>query len=136
MGGGDSQTNAAPATLSIELTQLPELFNRDTYFKLAASPTTFTLFGDHEFVTILQDIEANPSRFELHKSDPRVVRATTVLQLSLLSMDAVSSAFDPLTTISRLASNPATVHLLYAYDFIPKLMAVQNDVSLLPDHMK
>ncbi|KAF0716526.1 hypothetical protein As57867_002794, partial [Aphanomyces stellatus] len=135
MGGGDTLTNAAPAPLSIDATQLPDLFNRDMYFKLAASPATFTLLGDYEFVTILQDIKANPSRFELHRFDPRVVRATTVLQVSLLSMEAVTSAFDPLLAISRLATNPTTIPLLQAYDFFPKLMAVQNDVFLLPDHM-
>ncbi|KAF0693460.1 Aste57867_15589 [Aphanomyces stellatus] len=134
MRRGDTQTNAAPALLSIDATQLPELFNRDMYFKLAASPATFTLLGDYEFVTILQEIETNSSRFELHKSDPRVVRATTLLQLSLLSMDAVSRAFD-CVMISRLAINLDTVPLLQAYDFFPKLKAVQNDVSLLPDHM-
>ncbi|KAF0719027.1 Aste57867_1329 [Aphanomyces stellatus] len=119
MGGGDTQTNAVLVPLSIKLTQLPEHFNRDMYFKLAASPATFPLLGDPEYVTILQDIESNSSHFELHKSDPRVVRATTVLQLSLLSMDAVSSAIDPLlaiarlaSKITRLASNPATVPLL------------------------
>ncbi|KAF0686482.1 Aste57867_21720 [Aphanomyces stellatus] len=88
MGGGDTLTNAAPTTLSIDATQLPELFNLDMYFKIAASPATITLLGNYEFVIVLQEIEGNSSRFELQKFDPRVVRATTVLQFSL-SMDAV-----------------------------------------------
>ncbi|KAF0683489.1 Aste57867_24465 [Aphanomyces stellatus] len=111
------------------------MFNREMYFKLAGSSSTFSLLADHEFLVFLQEIQANPSHLEQHKTDRRMVLALKVLESAPPSMDAVSTAFDPRTAISLLATNPATVPLLQSFDFFPKLMVVQNDVSTLPEHM-
>ncbi|KAF0711016.1 hypothetical protein As57867_005404, partial [Aphanomyces stellatus] len=120
-----SATPNAPAT---------DLFGPDMFFKLAESPSTFDLLGDFELVTILLSVQTSPGSFNLDASDARMDRVMRVLGLPRTPTDALARAFGP-EMISRLATNPATLPLIQAYDFFTRLTAVQNDVTLLPDHM-
>ncbi|KAF0687404.1 Aste57867_20852 [Aphanomyces stellatus] len=113
---------------------ISHLFGPDMFFKLVQDPLTLNALGNIDFVENLLDIQHYPERHSLYAHDVRMTSVLSALNSKQPTTEAIDRAFGP-DMIPKIAKNVETAAFLQDPSFIQKLLAIQKDVTRLPEHM-